>query len=68
MTKVGTTTTKNGMKASIGSRAAASTFFTMLSMTLVASSPQASMLLLTIAVVFKGNTKVFNDEFTIGEQ
>ena len=68
MTKVETTTTKGGTKASIGFRAAALTAFTMLSTTLVASSPQASMLSLTATVVFNGNTKVFNDGFTIGEQ
>ena len=68
MTKVGTTTTKGETKASVGYRAVASTAFTMLSTALVASSPQASMLSLTAAVVFNGNTKVFNDGFTIGEQ
>ena len=59
---------KGGTKASVGGRAATSTAFTMSSTTLVASSPQASMLSLTAAVVFNGNTKVFNDRFTIGEQ
>ena len=68
MTKVGTTTIKGRTKASVGCRAAGLTAFTMLSTTLVSSSQQASMLSLTAAIVFNGNTKVFNDGFTIREQ
>ena len=60
-------TTKGGTKASVGDQAAKLTTFTMSSTTLVVSSPQASMLSLTEAVVFNGNIKVFNDGFTIGE-